>query len=669
MPKLERLSPMTKLTSAVACLALIFATSAVNQAAADVRISGEEEAIKAAVARVAPSVVKIETIGGMEHVGALLIGTGPTTGVAVSTDGYIVSSAFNFVQKPAQTLIQLDDKTRLPATIVATDHSRMLVLLKVKMPPGRYLTVPAAAPKAEMAVGQWSIAVGRTYDGPKPSLSIGIISALNRIWSRAVQTDAKVSPNNYGGPLVDIRGRVLGVLVPMSPMANDELAGVEWYDSGIGFAVPLEDINQLLPRLEKGEDLRPGLLGISMKRGDVFADSAEIAAVQPNSPAYHAGFKAKDTVVEVDGHPVATQAQLKHLLGPRYGGDKIRVVVLRGKDRIEKTIELIDKLTPYAHPFLGILPTRPLASKTAPEPGVAVRWVYPDSPAAKAGLKPDDRITALAGKPVASLDEMLSELASFSAKDKAHITVRRGGETLELDLQLAALPETTPPEAPPAHGEPPAAPDPKPVVGIVPIRIPESANQCMAYVPANYNPQVPCGVVIWLHAPGGYKDDELVAAWKDICAKHDLILLAPKSNDAARWQRTELGYIRKTLDEVVAKYHVDRNRIVVAGQEGGGGMAYLLAQANRDWIRGVVAIEAAIPAGTELLPNDPIQRLAFYIARSEKSPAKAQIEATIKALRASKYPVTILDLGPTAHGLSAAELTELARWIDALDRL
>jgi poly(3-hydroxybutyrate) depolymerase len=175
--------------------------------------------------------------------------------------------------------------------------------------------------------------------------------------------------------------------------------------------------------------------------------------------------------------------------------------------------------------------------------------------------------------------------------------------------------------------------------------------------------------VIWLHPPGGYKDDELVAAWKDICAKHDLILLAPKSNDPARWQRTELGYIRKTLDEVVAKYHVDRNRIVVAGQEGGGGMAYLLAQANRDWIRGVVAIDAAIPAGSELLPNDPIQRLAFYIAQSEKSPAKAQIEATIKALRAGKYPVTVLDLGPTARGLSAAELTELARWIDALDRL
>jgi serine protease Do len=658
-----------KLSSVIVGLALIVAGA--TGARADVDLSlNEQEAFKAAVDRVAPSVVKIETIGGLEHVGSLLIGTGPTTGVAVSADGYIVSSAFNFVQKPAQTLIQLDDGTRLPAMLVATDHSRMLVLLKVKMPPGKYLTVPTPSPKAEMAVGQWSIALGRTYDGAKqPSLSVGIISAVNRIWNKAIQTDAKISPNNYGGPLVDIRGRVLGVLVPMNPMANSELAGVEWYDSGIGFAVPLEDINKVLPRLEKGEDLHSGLLGISMKRGDMFADPAEIAAVQANSPAYHAGFKAKDTVVEIDGHPVATQVQLKHLLGPLYGGDKVRVVVLRGKDRIEKTVELVDKLTPYVHPFLGILPMRSLATKTQPEPGVTVRYVYPDSPAAKAGLKADDRITALAGKPVANLDEMLAELASFAAHDKAHLTVRRGGETLEMDVQFAGLPETAPPELPPAHAEPDAVTDPKPIVGIVPIRIPEFANKCMAYVPPNYNPQVSCGVVIWLHPPGAYKDDKLVAAWKDVCSRHDLILLAPKSNDAARWQRTELGFIRKTLDEVVAKYHVDRNRIVVAGQEGGGAMAFLLAQNNRDWIRGVVAIEAAMPAGTEVPPNDPVQRLAFYVARSEKSPAKTQIEATIKALREEKYPVTLLDLGPAVRGLSATERTELARWIDALDRL
>ncbi len=660
--------------------ATLFATASAARADEDVSLQ-EQNAFKAAVDRAAPSVVKIETIGGLEHIDRMLIGTGPTTGLAVSPDGYIISSAFNFVQKPAETLIELDDKTRLPAKFVATDHSRMLVLLKVKMPPGKWLTVPTAVPKSEMAVGQWALALGRTYDGPRPSMSVGIISALGRVWSKAIQTDAKISPNNYGGPLVDIRGRVLGVLVPMSPMApsEDEVAGVEWYDSGIGFAVPLADINRALPRLEKGEDLRPGLMGVSMKPGDMFADPAVIAAVRPNSPAAHAGIKLKDRVVEVDGHPVATQVQLKHLLGPHYGGEKVRVVVLRGKERIEKTLELTDKLEPYVHPFIGILPVRPLAASSAERPlvgakpttkeGIVVRYVYPDSPAASAGIKTGDRLTKIAGKPVANLDEAIAELASFAAKDKAAITVRRGDKTLDLKLQFAALPEETPSDLPPAHAEPAPAADSNAKTGIVPIRIPESANKCIAYVPENYNPQIPCGVVIWLHPPGTYKDDELVAAWKDVCRRNDLILLAPKSNDPARWQRTELRFIRRALDDVAAKYRVDRHRIVVAGQEGGGAMAYLFAQNNRDWVRGVAMVEAPIPAGSEVSPNEPVQRIAFYFARSENSPAKPAIDESIDALREEKYPVTLLDLGPAPRGLSTIELIELGRWIDSLDRL
>ena len=93
-----------------------------------------------------------------------------------------------------------------------------------------------------MTVGQWTIAVGRTFNQKEPNISVGVLSATNRIWSTAIQTDAKISPANYGGPLIDSRGRVLGVLVPLSPQKQGgEIAGAEWYDSGIGFAVPLVD--------------------------------------------------------------------------------------------------------------------------------------------------------------------------------------------------------------------------------------------------------------------------------------------------------------------------------------------------------------------------------------------------------------------------------------------
>src|SRR5262245_53945655 len=79
----------------------------------------EEVAIRQAVSAIAPSVVKIETLGGLERVGKLLVGTGPTTGLVVSSDGYVISSAFNFIQQPTSILITLPGGQRAAATIVA----------------------------------------------------------------------------------------------------------------------------------------------------------------------------------------------------------------------------------------------------------------------------------------------------------------------------------------------------------------------------------------------------------------------------------------------------------------------------------------------------------------------------------------------------------------------
>ncbi len=326
---------------------------------------------------------------------SVLFGTGPTTGLVVSADGYIISSAFNFVQKPASILVTLADGTRLPAKLVATDHSRMLVLLKVESP--EPLPVPEAVPEERDRIGQWSIAVGRTFDGQQPNVSVGIVSAVRRIWGKAIQTDAKISPNNYGGPLVDIRGRVLGVLVPLSPQGTTAVAGVEWYDSGIGFAIPWEHVQKMLPRW-KEEDLHPGVMGVSFKAGNQFADPATIAACRANSPAYKAGLKAGDTIVEIDGQPVIRQAQVKELVSPRYAGETIKLVVLRGEERLQREITLVETLQPYAHPFLGLLPMRD--SATAEKP-LVVRYVYPGSPAEKAGLKAGDRVMAIGEEKIA----------------------------------------------------------------------------------------------------------------------------------------------------------------------------------------------------------------------------------------------------------------------------
>src|SRR5438034_6172832 len=117
-----------------------------------------QKAMKAAVARVAPSVVQIETSGGSDILGSgpgmFRKGAGPTTGLVVAADGYVISSAFNFANKPTGVFATIPGrKERFVAKIVATDHTRMLTLLKID---AAGLPVPEVAPKGELRIGQWA---------------------------------------------------------------------------------------------------------------------------------------------------------------------------------------------------------------------------------------------------------------------------------------------------------------------------------------------------------------------------------------------------------------------------------------------------------------------------------------------------------------------------------
>ena len=413
----------------------------------------EQKALIAAVDRVAPSVVRIETIGGLERVDRVLFGAGPTTGLVVDKSGYILSSAFNFVNKPASILVRLPDGTRKPAKLIARDHNCQLVLLKIE--PDHPLPVPEAAPQAEMRVGQWCVAVGRTFEESRPNMAVGILSAVGRVWGKALQTDAPASPNNYGGPLVDIRGRVMGLIVPLSPQSAEEIAGVEWYDSGIGFAVPLEAIQKVLPKLRKGEDLYAGVAGVFMQSKNLYTGDTVIASCRPNSPAAKAKFKGGDRIVEIGGRKVARAAEVKQEISRHYAGDKVRFVVLRGDKRIEADLELTSKLEPYQHGFLGILPLR-----DGHDAGVTVRYVYPGSPAAEAKIEAGDVIVSAADDAVVDADELRSAVSAFEPGMDLKLEVRhqdRGARTADrrkLSLKMAELPNDLPPQVlPPARSK------------------------------------------------------------------------------------------------------------------------------------------------------------------------------------------------------------------------
>lgn len=625
----------------------------------------EQEAFRAAVGRVAPTIVCIETIGGLDRVGETLFGSGPTTGLVVTPDGCILSSAYNFLNKPASILVQLPGGVRKPAELVATDLNRMLALLKVE--PDDPLPVPPIAPVSELRVGQWAIAVGRGYESDRPNMAVGVISATNRIWGKAIQTDAAVSPSNYGGPLVDIRGRVMGILVPLSPEGNQPIAGVEWYDSGIGFAIPAEEALAILPRLQSGKDLHPGLTGLGFGTADSFTAAPAVVNVRPGSPAYEAGLKAGDKIVEVDGRPVLRIADVKVALSRRYAGDSVRVSVRRGDEQIEKEFSLVAELQPYAHPLLGVLPLRSGGEKS----GVAIRFIYPDSPAEKSGLKPGDVITSAGGTQVGDAAALRSLLDQHKPDESLEIAYLRDGAAQKADIVLARLPDEAPGgPLPPAdadqNAEPAAAGSEKPApTGLVQLKAREFPNESWVYVPENYRREIPHGLVVWLDATDGFDRDALVAQWKEHCRRDRLILLLPRPAADEGWEGPDVELVSGLVTQLERSYTLDPARIVVGGQREGGTLACLVAFRNRQRFTGLVPVDAELPR--RLPENEPSYRLAFFAARSAERAER--LDAAVERLRAMKYPVAVRELGEKSRGLSVEEVGELARWVDCLDRL
>jgi serine protease Do len=320
-----------------------------------------EAALKKAVARVEPSIVEIETLGSLpEKIEAPKEGEepkgsaegvlakagfkqaqGPSSGIAVAKD-LVVTSTFCLEDRPRHIFVTRADGRSFVAEPLGRDESRKIILLKVE---GAELTPAVAAPRESWKVGRFAIALGRGLGTSEPSVSLGIVSATQRIGGKAIQTSASVSPACYGGPLATIEGEVLGVLVPLTAFGGQ--AGVELYDSGIGFAIPLTDVLELRPRLERGDVLKPAFLGIGIDQGRT-EDGVLVESVQPGSAAQKAKLRPKDIIIEVDGKPIQAFFQLHQELGRRSAGETIRLGLLRKGKKREVEITLGEPPPPEA---------------------------------------------------------------------------------------------------------------------------------------------------------------------------------------------------------------------------------------------------------------------------------------------------------------------------------
>ncbi len=362
--------------ASIAVCAVLAAPAVAQQRAAE--FAALEEVLRAAIDRAAPSVVLVETFGGVRKVLAggaedadapkaapeprpaeppkgeppegappadppeadppegerkppvgplrqpgFLQAQGATTGIVVSADGWILVSRFALNFDPSTILVTTADGRSFHARRAGEDTSRGIALVKIDT---TGLPVPEFVPAAAVRVGQWAFALGRTFGRADPSVHMGVVSALGRQFGRALQTDAATSPANYGGPLIDIEGRVLGVCVPLSRSGRD--AGVELYDSGIGFATTLADLEPVLARMRAGEELHRGWLGVTSAPHD-FGPGALIAAVMPGSRAESIGLRAGDRIASVDGVALRNGFHLQNLVSARMAGDAVDLVLVR----------------------------------------------------------------------------------------------------------------------------------------------------------------------------------------------------------------------------------------------------------------------------------------------------------------------------------------------------
>ena len=579
----------------------------------------EQQAIAEAVDAAKDSVVQIRTIGGIDQLDGQTLAQGPTTGVVISEDGLVVSSAFNFAQQPSSILVRLPDGEQRSARIIGRDDNRMLVLLQVESP--RKLKAAEPAPLKEIRVGDWSIALGRSFNPEETSISVGVVSALNRMHGRAVQTDANVSANNYGGPLIDLKGRVIGVLVPMAPQAPgageaNVTAGSEFYDSGIGFAVPLSHVLSVVDRWVDEGDLKRGLLGVGLKSGTPHSTAPIVANVWPRSPAAVAGWKTGDRIVSVNGVKVDTQTALRFQTTPRYAGDVLKVTVRRGSGEKAKEIEtevtLADKLPPFLHPFLGVLPVRSAMNEDEPQgkateeksnsednadsaqiddddsadeksAELAVRNVWPGSPADKAELRAGDRIIRMGEKNIANLEAAVTELNAMSPGDELQILAKRGDKELELEVELAELPEDIL-EATDLRDDTEAdlsnLGDPK----LKTLKLPEM-SQTARYFQPPANGAAP-GLLIWLGEGKQEAAEAMAADWQRTCVRDRLVLLMPEPADPGGWTNDDIEFLGRLLQTAGSRWRIDPRRVVIAGEGKGGQLAYALALRGRKLIRG-----------------------------------------------------------------------------------
>lgn len=274
------------------------------------------------------------------------------SGVIVSADGYILTNN-HVVESADEITVILNDGRRTQAKLVGTDPDTDLAVLKIKLDK---LPVMVLSSADQLQVGDIVLAIGNPF-GVGQTVTSGIVSALGRnqlginTFENFIQTDAAINPGNSGGALVDVQGNLLGINTAIYSRSGGSM--------GIGFAIPVSTARQVLEGIVKEGQVVRGWIGVEPT--DMTADLAKtfniprdsgviITGVLQSGPAFKAGVRPGDLMLEVEGHPVQTVSELLAQVSALKPGAPANLRVLRRND------ELVLTVTPAQRPKVKTAP-------------------------------------------------------------------------------------------------------------------------------------------------------------------------------------------------------------------------------------------------------------------------------------------------------------------------
>ncbi len=318
-------------------------------------LTAEERSVTSLFQEAGPSVVYITSISlrrDFFRLNVMEIPSGTGSGFIWDDRGHVVTN-YHVIRDGNRAEVTLADQTNWPATVVGVAPEKDLAVLRIDAPRGS-LRPLRIGESADLLVGQSVLAIGNPF-GFDQTLTTGIISALGReIDSMAgvpirdvIQTDAAINPGNSGGPLLDSAGRLIGV--------NTAIVSPSGGYAGLGFAIPVDTVNWVVPELITYGRIRRPVLGVDLVSDHATRrlglEGALVAAVYRGSGADEAGMRPTyrnrggqwvlgDLIVAVDGTPVRSGGELGLALERRAAGETVTVTVDREGRQVDLRVEL-----------------------------------------------------------------------------------------------------------------------------------------------------------------------------------------------------------------------------------------------------------------------------------------------------------------------------------------